>query len=49
MPKLIINISVKLKIMIKSPEVCLGFRVGHRNINIFIYKNHLSRFCINVK
>jgi hypothetical protein len=37
--------------MINSPEVCLGItrqhgQVGHKNINIFSYKNHLGRFCI---
>jgi hypothetical protein len=54
MHKLRINISVKPKIIINSPEV--GFditrqhtQVGHRNINIFSYKNHLGRFCIKGK
>jgi hypothetical protein len=54
MQKLIINISVKSQIMINSPEV--GFditrqhaQVGHKNINIFSYKNHLGRFCIKGK
>jgi hypothetical protein len=37
--------------MINSPEVGLDItrqnaQVGHKNINIFIYKNHLGRFCI---
>jgi hypothetical protein len=43
MHKLRINISGHPKIMIKSPEVCLGMtrqhaQVGHKNINIFSYK-----------
>jgi hypothetical protein len=46
-----INTSGHPKIMIKSPEVYLGItrqnaQVGHKNINIFSYKNHLGRFCI---
>jgi hypothetical protein len=54
MHKLRINISDKPKIMIKSPKVCSGItrqhaQVGHKNINIFSYKNHLSMFCINGK
>jgi hypothetical protein len=54
MHKLGINISVKPKIMINSPEVCFDItrkhaQVGHKNINIFIYKNHLVRFCRNGK
>jgi hypothetical protein len=54
MPKLRINISDEPKFMIKSPDVCFGItrqhaQVGHRNINIFSYKNYLSRFCINRK
>jgi hypothetical protein len=51
MHKLRINIYDKPKIMINSPEV--GFDItrqhaqfGHKNINIFSYKNHLGRFCI---
>jgi hypothetical protein len=37
-----------------SPEVCLDIRrpnaeVGHKNIIIFSYKNHLYRFYINGK
>jgi hypothetical protein len=51
MHKLRINISDKPKIMINSPEV--GFditrqhaQVGHKNIIILSYKNHLGRFCI---
>jgi hypothetical protein len=43
MHKLRINISVKLKIMINSPEVCFDIRrqyaqVGHKNINILATK-----------
>jgi hypothetical protein len=54
MHKLRINISDHPKIMIKSPEVCFGItrqhaQVGRKNINIFSYKNHLGRFCINEK
>jgi ABC-type antimicrobial peptide transport system ATPase subunit len=54
MLKLRINISVKPKIMINSPEVCFDItrqhaQVGHKNINIFSYKNHLGRFCIKGK
>jgi hypothetical protein len=50
MHKLIINISVKAKIMINSPEVRFDIsrqyaQVGHKNINIFSYKNHLGSFC----
>jgi hypothetical protein len=49
-----INISGNYKIMINSLEMYLGItkqhaQVGHQNINIFSYKNHLSRFCINGK
>jgi hypothetical protein len=54
MHNLRINISDHPKIMISSPEVCLGItrqhaEVGHKNINIFSYKNQLGRFCINGK
>jgi hypothetical protein len=54
MHKIRINISDKPKIMINSPEVCFDItrqhaQVGHKNINIFNYKNHLGRFCINGK
>jgi hypothetical protein len=54
MPKLRLNISVKPLIMINSPKMCFGITrqhalVGHKNVNIFIYKNHLGRFCINGK
>jgi hypothetical protein len=50
MHKLRINISVKPKIMINSPEVCIDItrqhaQVGHKNVNIFSYKNHLGSFC----
>jgi hypothetical protein len=49
-----INTSDHPKIMINSPDVYLGVsrqnaQVGHKNINIFSYKNHLGRFCINGK
>jgi hypothetical protein len=49
-----INISDNHKIVIKSPEVNFGITrqhagVGHKNINIFGYKNYLVRFCINGK
>jgi hypothetical protein len=51
MHNLKINISVKPKIMINSPEVCFDItrqhaQVGLKNINIFSYKKHLGRFCI---
>jgi hypothetical protein len=50
MHKLRINISVRPKIMINSQEVCFDIarqcaQVGHKNINIFSYKNHLGSFC----
>jgi hypothetical protein len=40
--------------MINSPELSFGItrqhaQVGHKNINIFTYKNHLGRFCIKGK
>jgi 3-methyladenine DNA glycosylase Mpg len=49
-----INTSDKTKVVINSPEVCLGTtrqhaQVVHKTINIFSYKNHLGRFCINGK
>jgi hypothetical protein len=52
MHKLRINISVKPKIMINSPEVYFDItrqyaQVGYKNINIFSYKNHLGRICRN--
>jgi hypothetical protein len=45
-----INISDNYKIVINSPEVHFGIKrqhaeVGHKNLIIFIYKNHLDRFC----
>jgi 3-methyladenine DNA glycosylase Mpg len=51
---LIINTSDHPKIVINSPEVYLYIKrqhaqVGHKNINIFSYKNHLGRFCIKGK
>jgi hypothetical protein len=54
MHKLRINISDYSKIVINSPVVYLAItrqhaQVGHKNINIFSYKNHLGRFCINGK
>jgi hypothetical protein len=49
-----INISDNHKIEINSTEVYFGIKrehakVGHKNIITFGYKNHLGRFCINVK
>jgi hypothetical protein len=40
--------------VVNSPEVSLGIKrphaeVGHKNIIIFSYKNHLDRFFINGK
>jgi hypothetical protein len=54
MHRLRINISLNPQIMINSPEVCFDIsrqnaKVGHKNINIFSYKNHLSRFCMKGK
>jgi hypothetical protein len=48
----IINISGNYKIVINSSEVHFGIKrqhaeVGHKNLIIFSYKNHLYRFCIN--
>jgi hypothetical protein len=42
------------KIVINSPEVFFGIKrqytkVGCKNLLIFIYKNHLCRFCRNGK
>jgi hypothetical protein len=42
------------KIVINSSRVYLSItrqhaQVGHKNINIFSYKNHLARFCIKGK
>jgi hypothetical protein len=50
MHKLRINKSVKPKIMINSTEVCFDIttqhaQVGHKNLIIFGYKNHLGSFC----
>jgi hypothetical protein len=49
-----INTSGNYKIMVNSPEVHFSITrqhvgVGHKNIIIFGYKNHLGRFCINGK
>jgi hypothetical protein len=49
-----INTSEHSKIVVNSPEVQLGITrphadVGHKNIIIFSYKNHLDKFCINGK
>jgi hypothetical protein len=54
MHKLRIITSTQSKIVINSSEMYLGIakqhaQVGHKNINIFNYKNHLGRFCINGK
>jgi hypothetical protein len=54
MHKLRINIYGHPKIMINSSELCFGItrqhaQVGHKNINIFSYKNHLGRFYIKGK
>jgi hypothetical protein len=54
MHNLRINISIHPKIIINSPVVCFGItrqhaQVRHKNINIFIYKNHLGGFCIKGK
>jgi hypothetical protein len=51
MHKLEINTSDHPKIVIKSPEVCIGInrqhaQVGNKNINMFSHKNHLVRFCM---
>jgi hypothetical protein len=54
MHKLRINISDYSTIVVNSSEVYPSItrqnaQVGHKNINIFSYKNHLGRFCINGK
>jgi hypothetical protein len=54
MHKLRINIYVKLKTMINSQEVCFDIarqhaQIGHKNINVFSYKNHLGSLCRNGK
>ena len=46
-----INISDSYKIIINSTELHFGIKrshaeVGHKNLIIFSYKNHLDRFCI---
>jgi hypothetical protein len=45
-----INISDNYKIVINSPKVHFGItryhaEVGHKNLIMFSYKNHLDRFC----
>jgi hypothetical protein len=45
-----INVSDDHKIVINSPEVYFSTKrkhaeVGHKNIIIFSYKNHVGRFC----
>jgi hypothetical protein len=54
MHKLRIYISDYSKIVINPSKVYLGItrqhaQVGHKNINILSYKNHLGRFCMNGK
>jgi hypothetical protein len=49
-----LNTYDKYKIVNNSPEVYFGIKrqhaeVGHKNIIIFSYKNHLGRFYINRK
>jgi hypothetical protein len=49
-----INTFGNYKIVVNSPEVHFGITtqyvgVGHKNIIIFSYTNHLGRFCINEK
>jgi hypothetical protein len=49
-----INIFDNYKILINLPEVHLGIKashaeVEHKNINMFSYKNHLDIFIINTK
>jgi hypothetical protein len=49
-----INIYVKYKIVINSPKVYFGIKrqhaeVGHKNLIICGYKNHLDRFFRNRK
>jgi hypothetical protein len=49
-----INTSDKYKIVIHSPEVHFGIKIlhaeiGHKNLIVFSYKNHLDRFCIKTK
>jgi hypothetical protein len=54
MHKLRINTSSQSNIVINSSEMYLGItrqhaQVGHKNINMFSYKNHPGRFCIKGK
>jgi hypothetical protein len=54
MHKLRIITSVQQKLVINSSEMYLGItrqhaQVGHKNINIFSYRNHLGRCCIKEK
>jgi hypothetical protein len=54
MRKLRIITSAQSKIVINPPDMYLGIarqyaQIGHKNINIFSYKNHLGRSCINGK
>jgi hypothetical protein len=54
MHKLRIYTSDYSKIVIIPSKVYLGItrqhaQVGHKNINILSYKNHLGRFCMNGK
>jgi predicted NUDIX family NTP pyrophosphohydrolase len=49
-----INISNNYKIVINSPKVYFGIKrqhaeVGHKNVIVFSYKNHLDKFFINIK
>jgi hypothetical protein len=49
-----INLFGNYKIVVNSPEVYFGIKrqyakVGCKNLIIFVYKNHLCRFCRNGK
>jgi hypothetical protein len=49
-----INIYGNYKIVINSPKVHFGItrqhaEVGHKNLTIFSYQNHLDKFCLNRK
>jgi hypothetical protein len=49
-----INIFDNYKIVINALEVHVGIKrqhaeVGHKNLSILSYKNHLDRFCIDRK
>jgi hypothetical protein len=49
-----INISENYKIVVNSPKVHFVIKrshaeVGHKNLIIFSYKNHLDKFCRNGK